>query len=497
MDEEQTLASPLAGSIRGIRRSVSSNVFRPRVFNQQPQQDQKTTSLLTENSLSLQRVSNQLESITTQVSALGKSLVGIRENLAISDQIDRNRERERQKREAILAEQGLREGKEGEIEKKIQRALLSPVRTIAKKAQGILSRIGTFLLTIAGGWLTDKVLRFFSLKTEGNAEAMKKFKIEFLSNLLFFGGTLALFKVGLGKILLGVKNIGQIVLKIGVSGLLTRGFKSAINFVRNTLSIFKNFILGGGRFFAGNIAKQKALANQLRLGGLGATLGQGPLSRMGRFFGRFGLGLSAKQMNTLKKVPIIGTIANTLFGIGEYLDRKSEGQNNTQAVAGAAANVAGYSASFALGSAIGTFLFPGAGTILGGLIGGSIGFILSSGLFGMTKGIPEIFSDITDKITGVDKSKKNTSNNNVEGTKTTTGFDFQGINNNGDKAENISNLMDNPSLQFINLAQDNSGAMKEFASSSSIDIQQILNISAEDNTNLFTTFAESEFNLPN
>ena len=52
-------------------------------------------------------------------------------------------------------------------------------------------------------------------------------------------------------------------------------------------------------------------------------------------------------------------------------------------------------------------------------------------------------------------------------------------------------------LQFINLAQDNSGAMKEFASSSSIDIQQILNISAEDNTNLFTTFAESEFNLPN
>tara|TARA_B100000963_G_scaffold359420_1_gene386743 strand:- start:6614 stop:8104 length:1491 start_codon:yes stop_codon:yes gene_type:complete len=496
MDEEQTLASPLAGSIRGIRRSVSSNVFRPRVFNQQPQQDQKTTSLLTENSLSLQRVSNQLESITTQVSALGKSLVGIRENLAISDQIDRNRERERQKREAILAEQGLREGKEGEIEKKIQRALLSPVRTIAKKAQGILSRIGTFLLTIAGGWLTDKVLRFFSLKTEGNAEAMKKFKIEFLSNLLFFGGTLALFKVGLGKILLGVKNIGQIVLKIGVSGLLTRGFKSAINFVRNTLSIFKNFILGGGRFFAGNIAKSKAFANQLTLGGIGVEIGKGPLSRIGRFFGRFGLGLSKTQMNTLKKVPIIGTIVNTLLFAGEYVDRKSEGQTNTQAAAGAAANVAGYAASFALGSAIGTFLFPGAGTILGGLIGGSIGFILSSGLFGMS-GIPKIFSDITDKITGVDKSKKNKSNNNVEGTNTSAEFDFQGINNNGNKAENISNLIDNPNLQFINLAQDNSGAMKEFASSSSIDIQQILNISAEDNTNLFTTFAESEFNLPN
>ena len=36
MDEEQqTLASPLAGSIRGIRRSVSSSVFSGRALPQQ------------------------------------------------------------------------------------------------------------------------------------------------------------------------------------------------------------------------------------------------------------------------------------------------------------------------------------------------------------------------------------------------------------------------------------------------------------------------------
>ena len=48
MDEEQGLASPLAGSIRGIRRSVSSSVFTGRsVLPQQP--DPQTTSLLTQN----------------------------------------------------------------------------------------------------------------------------------------------------------------------------------------------------------------------------------------------------------------------------------------------------------------------------------------------------------------------------------------------------------------------------------------------------------------
>ena len=165
MDEEQTLGSPIAGSLRGIRRSVSSNVFRPRIFNQ-PQPDQKTTSLLTENSLSLQRVSSQLESIQNQVSSLAVSLSTIKNNLAISDQLDKNREREKQRREAILAEQGLREGKEGELEKKIQGALLSPVKFIARKTQGILSRLGNFLLAIAGGWLTDKVLRFFTEVTK-------------------------------------------------------------------------------------------------------------------------------------------------------------------------------------------------------------------------------------------------------------------------------------------------------------------------------------------
>ena len=177
MDEEQNLSSPIAGGIRGIRRSLSSSIFTssavapqqtdPRVFTGRavapPQPDPQTTSLLNKNSLTLTTVSSQLASISDQVRGLNTSLTVIKDNLQLSDQIDKSRENEKRRREAILAEQGLREGKESQLEKKIQTALLSPVRRVASSAQGILSRLGNFLLILAGGWLVDKTLTFLSL----------------------------------------------------------------------------------------------------------------------------------------------------------------------------------------------------------------------------------------------------------------------------------------------------------------------------------------------
>ena len=112
MDEEQGLVSPIAGGIRGIRRSVSSSIFTGRAVPPPVQADPQTTSLLSQNSLTLTTVSAQLASITAQVGSLTSSLSVIQQNLAISDQIDRQREAAERRREAILAEQGLREGKE-------------------------------------------------------------------------------------------------------------------------------------------------------------------------------------------------------------------------------------------------------------------------------------------------------------------------------------------------------------------------------------------------
>ena len=176
MDEEnQSLASPIAGSIRGIRRSVSSSVFTGRALPQQVS-DPQTTSLLTQNSLTLTNVSSQLTGINERVSNINTSLNAIKENLTLSDELDRKRQQANERREAQLAEQGLREGKESALEKKVQFALLTPVRRVATFAKGLLGRLTDFLLVVAGGWLTDQVLTFFRLKSQGNVDGLNKFK---------------------------------------------------------------------------------------------------------------------------------------------------------------------------------------------------------------------------------------------------------------------------------------------------------------------------------
>ena len=147
MDE---FGSPLAGGIRAVRRNISSSFLgAPR----QAQADPVTTDLLQQQSLSLTSISQQLQTVSGQISRFDASLQGVKENLAISDQLERQREAAKQNRERILAEQGLREGKESQIESRIQNALTFPVRRIAQKTQFTLSRLSNFFLILAGGWL--------------------------------------------------------------------------------------------------------------------------------------------------------------------------------------------------------------------------------------------------------------------------------------------------------------------------------------------------------
>ena len=182
------LASPIAGGLRGIRRSVSSSVFTGRSAAPQNDGDSISTNLITQNSLTLNSVSLQLSGIKEQVRSLNTSLESIKNNLELSDSLEKRKQAEKERREALLAEQGLREGAEGSLEKKIQFALLTPVRRVANFTKGILSRITDSLLFLAGGWLVDQTLTFFRLTSEENVEGLKKFKEQLVANLLIIGG---------------------------------------------------------------------------------------------------------------------------------------------------------------------------------------------------------------------------------------------------------------------------------------------------------------------
>ncbi len=226
MDEEQGLQSPIAGGLRGIRRSVSSGIFGGRQAPVQAQPDSQTTNLLTQNSLALNNVSSQLTNISQQVSGLNGSLAAIQENLAVSDTLQRQREAAKQNREAILAEQGLREGKESQIESRIQSALTFPVRRLAQKTQFGLARLTDFFLILAGGWLTNTVVKMINASSDNNTDLFNELKNTLQKQLLIVGGTMVAINLGFKLLLNGIGALASSALRLGRGGLLQVPFKS-------------------------------------------------------------------------------------------------------------------------------------------------------------------------------------------------------------------------------------------------------------------------------
>ncbi len=236
MDEEQSLQSPIAGSLRGIRRSVSSSIFNPRPRPVQPQPDPITTNLLEQNSLQLKTLSNRFEAVAGQITSLNQSLAGIKDNLALSESLERQREAAKQRREAILAEQGLREGKESALEEKIRSSLTTPVAKVAGKVQKSLFSLERFFLILAGGWLTSKGLQLLQSLAEGNLLKLERLKEEFTKGLIIIGSTLTVLTLGIGRTFRLASALAGTVGKIAFGGLfrnslrqLTRLFGTALS----------------------------------------------------------------------------------------------------------------------------------------------------------------------------------------------------------------------------------------------------------------------------
>lgn len=290
MDEEQGLSSPIAGGIRAVRNTVSSSIFTGRSVLPQrsqpvsmisapppaPKPDPQTTSLLTQNSLQLTSVSEQLQNISVNLSSLNFSLSTIKDNLAVSDALARQRETAKQNRERILAEQGLREGKESEIEKRIQFALQTPVRRIARTTQGVLQRLVNFFLILAGGWLTNTVIDMISANADGNIELLNKLKGKLTTGLIVIGATLTAATIGLRKVFGLTALLASRAFRFGFNNILRRPFNSVLTFLRGRVGAVLGIgavaggVGGGGGALAILSAPFIFLGNQIKR--LGAFL---------------------------------------------------------------------------------------------------------------------------------------------------------------------------------------------------------------------------------
>jgi len=244
MDE---FGSPLAGGIKAVRRNLSSSFFgAPRQANPDP----VTTNLLQQQSLQLTSVSGQLENISRQVTSLDFSLKGVKENLALNEQLERQREGAKQNRERILAEQGLREGKESALENKIQQSLTQPLQRIGIKTQNTLGNVTQFLLTLAGGWLTITGIDLLAALSEGNVDKINKLKTRFLTGLTVIAGTMTAISLGIKKTLGILGTFSFRLAQVAFGGLLKGSLKGVqillAGLVKKAAVLGSGLLAGGG-----------------------------------------------------------------------------------------------------------------------------------------------------------------------------------------------------------------------------------------------------------
>ena len=260
------IASPISGGISAVRNTVSSSVFAGRPTAPTTEPDTITTNLISQNSLTLSTVSQQLSSISENVGRLNFSLSVIKSNLEIADRIEQQREAAKQARERQLAEQGLREGKESQIEAKIQNALLSPVKRIAAKAQGILGRLSNFLFILVGGWLSNKVVRMLMARSDGNVTLFKKIRNDTIKGLLIIGGAFLATKLAFGRLVQSVGLLGGNIFRAVASRLIFTPIKALIN-------LLKSGFAGAGAKVTGGAVTSNVTRNVAQQGGNRLTRG--------------------------------------------------------------------------------------------------------------------------------------------------------------------------------------------------------------------------------
>ena len=409
MDEEQGLASPLAGGLRGIRRSVSSNIFTGRAVPPPAQPDPQTTNLLQQNSLSLNNVSAQLTNINAQIAGLNGSLAAIKENLGINDTLVRQREAAKQNRERILAEQGLREGKESQIESRIQQALTMPVRRVAQKVQGGLANLGSFFTFLTLGWLTNSLINVINAGADKNTDLFTQLKSTFQKQLIIAGATIAALTVGFKGILTGLSFLSTSALRIARGGLLRTPFaKIAAGIAAGTLLIKGAKAIsptGGpvGDAIVGAVAVPTAIAGTSFVKTqFGKLLNFLDTKFPKKLIGKKVAEETAKNTGKLTKPIIEKGIKGFISKGGRFISKVGgplftfvfnllDGEGVGAAAAAAAGFFAGAKAGAALGATLGA-LVGGIGAAPGAIIGGLIGGFLGESAFkGIFKGIKALF----------------------------------------------------------------------------------------------------------
>lgn len=225
--------SPLSGGLRVARRTVSADMFTGRAVPPPvAAPDPVTTTLISRNSLALNTVAGQLQSISQKMDSLNGALVVMSGNIGTGAALERQKEIQNQNQERRLAEQQLREGKEAIIERKIQSALVSPVQKVAAKASFTLSRLMGFFTTLLAGWLLNQGIETIKALSENNKNKLNDIKNSVVKTLGVIGGIYAAIRFGLVGLYNTITRVVSKVLAAVSNNLFVRPVQALLDGVK-------------------------------------------------------------------------------------------------------------------------------------------------------------------------------------------------------------------------------------------------------------------------
>ena len=390
----------------GRRRRVSSSVFGRRggALAVRPQQtvfDQQQDVLIQSNTTSVNSLQEQINNLRSSLFSINSGLQNIYQLLLLETTQERNQLLAQQAASRRITESEFRQGQEDVLERKIRSAIQAPLQKVQKKVGGILGRIGQALGMLLLGWLTNQGIEALKADAEGDANRLEEIKNNIKDKLIKAVAIVAGLHLGFKLLLKGLVGLGKAIVKLGVKivklpfQLLGGGIRALFGFGRKTPDLGK--ATGIKSAPRGNFSRA--------LGGL----------QLGKF--RFGK----------------GNIALATLGAGfSFYDRKSQGQTNLQAGAGAAAETVGGVTGFTVaaqtaGTALAPLLaapFLGARPLYAGLVFGA-------GILG-SLGLSFLAGKAADKMTG------------VEGVKPVEGIDASGVQFSQQAFQPLPQLMDAP-----------------------------------------------------
>lgn len=284
----------------------------------------KNLQTLQQNQASLVEVQSGIFGIKQDINQLNTGLISIATLLQQDATNEERILRSQQESERRLAEEQIRIGKESDLERKIQAAIVAPVAELAPKVQSLFGNVLQSLGYLFGGWLTNQVIEYIKAEGEGNNERLGEIKNNIIKNLVIAGGTLLAVKFGISALSRSLFGITTQVAK-----LLGKTVAAPFNIIKNIVAPPQTKPSGGAK---PSIPKPSG-------GGLGGTI-KGMASGAGNFI----KGLAA---------PLL--VGSAMTGIDI-----ATGEDPGKAVAGATTGMIGSAAAFAAGSLL---PIPGSGVV--------------------------------------------------------------------------------------------------------------------------------------